>query len=184
MPLARDLALRYAPPPEALLNEVVNRLPFVSLRMRLYQAFGVQFEDPRQAAIMLHAEVFSPGRLRMGRGSIVGRHCLLDARGGITLGRDVNMSSYVRVMTAKHLVQDPKFTADFAPVVLGDRVWCGLGATVLGGVEIGEGAVVAAGAVVTRNIEPFTIVGGVPAQPIAARTDDLDYAITYRPNWL
>jgi acetyltransferase-like isoleucine patch superfamily enzyme len=58
------------------------------------------------------------------------------------------------------------------PVVIGNDVWIGAGALVLRGVTIHDGAVVAAGAVVTRDVEPYTIVGGVPARPIRRRFDD------------
>lgn len=54
-------------------------------------------------------------------------------------------------------------------IVVGDDVWIGYGATILDGVHIGRGAVVAAGAVVTKDVEPYTIVGGVPAKPIKKR---------------
>lgn len=57
-------------------------------------------------------------------------------------------------------------------IVLGDDVWIGYGATVLDGVRIARGAVVAAGAVVTKDVEPYTIVGGIPAKPIRVRFDE------------
>jgi hypothetical protein len=166
MPPLRDLALRWLPPPEVALNHLVNVIPFVAPRMRAYQALGVRLEDPSTGVIMLRTEVFAPRRLELG------------------LGRDVNVSSYSRFMTAKHLVDDPDFDAEFAPAVVGDRVWIALGATILGGVTIGEGAVVAAGSVVTRDVEPFTVVGGAPARPIRQRSRDLRYHLAYRPNWL
>jgi maltose O-acetyltransferase len=87
-------------------------------------------------------------------------------------------------MTAKHLVQDPDFTAAFEPAVVGDRVWIALGATILGGVTIGEGAVVAANATVTADVAPFAIVAGTPARVIGRRTSELRYHLDYRPDWL
>lgn len=182
--MIRRLALRYLPHPDWVLNHVVARLPFVAWRMRLYQLARVRFADVRRACFMLGVEVSHPWRLTVGRGVIVGPQVLLDARGGITLGDNVNISSYTKIQTAKHEVQDPLFPASFAPVVIEDRVWIGLGAIVLGGVTIGEGAVVAAGSVVTKDVAPFTIVAGVPAAPIASRTRDLRYELDYRPNWI
>lgn len=184
MSLLRHIALRWLPPPEAALNGIVNRIPFAGTRMRAYQAFGVRLKDARTGIIMGGTEVFHATRLEMGCRSIVGRHCLLDARGGIRLGNDVNVSSYARFMTAKHVVDDPHFDATFEPVVVGDRVWIALGATILGGVTIGEGAVVAAGSVVTHDVAPYAVVGGVPAAPIRQRSQDLRYELAYRPNWL
>ena len=66
---------------------------------------------------------------------------------------------------------------------MGDRVWIAEGARVLAGVTIGEGAVVAAGAVVTKDVDPYTIVGGVPATYIRDRARDLSYTLDYRTNF-
>jgi acetyltransferase-like isoleucine patch superfamily enzyme len=179
----KQLALRWLPSPEWVLNRIVNRIPLVGPRMAVYRAFGMKQVAPGTGALMLTAEVHYAPRLKLGRGSVVGPHALLDARGGITIGDDVNISGYVRMMTAKHDVQDPDFTAVFAPIVVGDRAWVALGATVLGGVTIGEGAIVAANATVTRDVAPYTIVAGTPAAPVGERTRDLRYELTYRPNW-
>jgi maltose O-acetyltransferase len=167
-----------------ILNYAVNHIPFAGARMRCYALAGVRLEDHRTSVIMLGTEVWAPDRLSLGAHTVVGRGCLLDARGGIRLGRSVNVTSYTRFMTAKHVIDDPDFIDLVEPIVVEDRVWIALGCTVLGGVTIGEGAVVAAGAVVTADVEPFTIVGGVPARPIGARTTDLRYELSYRPNWL
>lgn len=182
-PALKLLVHRWAPPPEYGLNHVVNRIPFVGPRMAWYDALGVVFEDRSRTLIMLRAEVWHPQRLRVGARTVIGRKCLVDARGGIEIGRDVNIGSQTRLMTAKHEIDDPGFAAVYEPIVVGDRAWLSLNTTVLGGVTIGEGAVVAAGAVVTRNVDPFTVVGGVPARPIRERSRELTYELSYRPNW-
>jgi acetyltransferase-like isoleucine patch superfamily enzyme len=177
-------ALRKAVPPvDWLLNHVVSRIPWASLRMAAYARGGVCLEDHRSGVIMLGSEVYAPRELRIGSNCAIGRHCVLDARGGITIGRDVNISSHARLQTAKHLVDDPDFAHEFAPIVLGDRVWVAEGAFVLGGITIGEGAVVAAGAVVTADVEPYTVVAGVPARKIRDRSRELRYQLTWRPDW-
>ncbi len=66
-------------------------------------------------------------------------------------------------------------------VIIGDRVWIGYGALILPGVKLGEGAVVGAGAVVTKDVEPFTIVAGNPARKIGERTKELRYRLNYDP---
>jgi maltose O-acetyltransferase len=179
----KSLAVRYLPHPDWLLNHLVARLPFAAWRMRLYRLGGVTLADPRSGCLMLGVEVSHAWRLTLGRNSIVGPHTLLDARGHITLGDNVNVSSHTKIQTAKHLIDDPGFDAVYEPVVIEDRVWVGLGATILGGVTIGEGAVVAAGAIVTKDVEPFTVVGGIPARKIGERSRDLHYELGYRPNW-
>ncbi len=152
--------------------------------MRIYQACGVRFEDISTTTFMLGTEVFSPARLTVGANTAVGRQCLLDCRGEVRIGRSVNITSQVAFMTAKHYVQSPTFEAAYSPIVIEDRAWIALRATVLGGVTVGEGAVVAAGALVSSDVEPYTIVAGVPARPIGERTHDLSYDILYKPDWL
>jgi putative colanic acid biosynthesis acetyltransferase WcaF len=169
---------------EYALNHVVNRIPIVGARMTAYGALGVNLEERGSGMIMLGAQVFAPRRLRLGARSIVGGGSMLDARGGIDIGRDVNLTGHARLMSARHLVDDSDFTAAFEPISVADRAWIALGAIVLGGVRIGEGAVVAAGAVVTGDVPPYTVVGGVPAKPIRERPRDLRYRLGYRRSWV
>jgi putative colanic acid biosynthesis acetyltransferase WcaF len=171
------------PTVEVLLNHVVNRIPYASARMRAYALLGLGLEDPSTGVIMLGTEIHSPRLIRIGPHTAIGSHCLLDARGGITIARSVNISSHVKLQTAKHLIQTPDFAHVFEPIAIGDRAWLALGVTVLGGVSVGEGAVVAAGSVVTRDVQPFTVVGGIPARPIGERRSDLSYDLDWRPNW-
>jgi putative colanic acid biosynthesis acetyltransferase WcaF len=165
------------------LNHVVNRVPLAGLRMRLYGAAGVAIEDPGRSLIMLHTELHTPRRITLGRGTTIGRNVLLDGRGGITFGRNVNVSSFSLFVTGTHDLADRAFGDAYAPIVVEDRAWVATRATVLGGVTIGEGAVVAAGAVVVRDVPPHTVVGGVPARPIAERPAGHDYELTWRPSW-
>lgn len=173
----------WLPSREVVVNHVVSRIPLIGVRMAAYEALGVMLEDRRRATIMLRTEIWAPQHLELAVGAVVGRHCLLDARGGIRLGRSVNVSSYARFMTAKHRIDSPDFEAEFAPIEVGERAWIALGATVLGGVRIGRGAVVAAGAVVTKDVSDHAVVAGIPAAQIAERTHDLRYELSYRPNW-
>lgn len=167
-----------------LLNEFVSAIPILAIRMRAYRWLGVNVPNYSSVTIMMRSEIWAASRLRVGSGATIGRHCLIDARGNVAIGANVNISSYCRIQSAKHLVNDPDFAHQYAPVTIGDRAWLGMGATILGGVTVGEGAVVAAGAVVTKDVPPYTIVGGIPAQKIGERNTALTYAIAYRPNWI
>lgn len=112
-------------------------------------------------------------------GAIVGDNVILDARKGLTIGRNVNFSSNVSVYTLQHNHRSPDFSCDFGDrkmsVEIGDRAWLGSNVVVLPGVTIGEGAVCCAGCVVTKDVEPFTVVAGIPAKKVGERPRQLDY---------
>ena len=185
----RDRLLESRPslgsPPEYVLNHVVNRLPlWLTRRMAAYEAFGVRFSDRARTTVMLGAEVWEPSKLQIGARHHRRPRLPVDARGGITIGDRVNITSYVRLMTAKHEINEPEAPATFEPIVIEDQVWIALGAIVLGNVRIGEGAVVAAGAVVTKDVPARTVVGGIPAAPIGERRSGVGQERGYRPNWL
>jgi maltose O-acetyltransferase len=99
---------------------------------------------------------------------------------GLTVGNHVSISEGVAVFTLGHDPASPEFEKRGAPVCIGDRVFVGTRAMILPGVTVGEGAVVAAGALVTRDVAPFTMVAGVPAQPIGQRPRHLTYILNYR----
>ena len=117
-------------------------------------------------------EVFN---LRIGKYSHINRGCLLDARGGIVIGDSVSISHNVSLVTGGHDHQSSIFAGQFKPIVIDDYVWIGIGVIVLQGVHIGKGAVVCAGAVVTKDVGEYEIVAGVPAKKIGERNKDLDY---------
>jgi maltose O-acetyltransferase len=118
---------------------------------------------------------FRLGEIVIGDNSIVGHDAILDGRSGIWIGESVNLSSEAAIWTLQHDLQDPDFAAVGGPVHIEDRAWISFRATVLPGVRIGEGAVVAANATVTTDVAPYTIVGGTPATPIGVRSRDLRY---------
>ncbi|TMC11855.1 MAG: acyltransferase [Chloroflexi bacterium] len=114
--------------------------------------------------------------LRVGANSNVGPGCYLGASGGITIGDNVLMAPAVIILSEEHNFDERGVTIKsqgvrHAPTEIADDVWLGARATVLGGTRIGRGAVVAAGAVVTRDVPPGAIVGGVPARVIRDRAD-------------
>ena len=117
--------------------------------------------------------------LFIGEGSIIGDRAILDARrGGIRIGKNVNIGTGVSFWTGQHDYNDPYFRSmpnKRGPINVEDRVWIGPGVIILHDVTIGAGAVVAAGAVVTKDVPPYTLVGGIPAKPIAKRNTNLVY---------
>ncbi len=105
--------------------------------------------------------------LVFGKRVFVNAGCKFQDQGGITIGDDVLIGQNVVIATLNHAM-DPDSRADMTPkpVHIGNKVWVGANATILPGVNIGEGAIVAAGAVVTKDVPARTVVGGVPARII------------------
>jgi serine acetyltransferase len=171
------------PTEDWVLNHLVARIPYTNARMRAYARMGVGMDDPLRAILMLGSEIIEPRGLWLCRGATVGKGCVLDARGGLRIGENVNVSGGVRLLTGSHRIDSEHFEAHYEAISIGERAWIATGATVLPGVTIGEGAVVAAGAVVARDVDPYVVVGGVPARLIAERPRELSYELNFRPNW-
>ena len=139
------------------------------LRIRLLRAAGVTVE--RHLEVLSGLRVTGEGRLSIGDCSFVNHECLIDTAGDVTIGRNVALANRVSLLTSSHETADPRARAGrrvLAPIVIGDGAWLGANVTVLGGVTIGEGAVVAAGSLVRADVPPHTLVGGVPARVLRA----------------
>ena len=160
-------------------NAIWNKLPSRHLRKWFYKILGAHIGHDTYPC--RRVEILLPLGLHLDDRVAVGWFAELDARGGITIAHDTNISSHVKLITGSHDIDDFEFTADFKPIHVGHHCWLGTGVIVLQGVTIGDGAVVAAGAVVTKNIPPYEIWGGVPAKFIRKRTDVLDYKVGTPP---
>jgi maltose O-acetyltransferase len=101
----------------------------------------------------------------------------------IKTGDDVSIGPEAAILTLGHDPQSPDFSDRGGDVIIGNRVWIACRAIVLPGISIGDGAIIAASAVVTKNVEPYSIVAGNPARKIGERTKDLRYELKYSP-WL
>jgi acetyltransferase-like isoleucine patch superfamily enzyme len=117
----------------------------------------------------------TPSIIQISNHTSIGDQGVLDGRGGLTIGNSVNFSTAAWIWTAQHDHNDSGFAGVSAPVVIEDYAWISSRTTILPGVTIGQGAVVAAGAVVTKSVATYEIVGGVPAKKIGER--DLEYQL-------
>ena len=157
---------------------LVTHLPGHWLRQGWLRMLGAHIGSG--TIVFRGATVFGAQELRLGQRVHIGFRVVLDARGGITVADDVNISSDSQIITAKHELHSPNFERQVAPVVIEHHVWAATRTMILAGVRVGAGAVIAAGAVVVRDVPPGTVVGGVPARPIGRRRSDLTYRLEGR----
>ena len=154
-------------------NRIINKLPSRHVRRGFYKLLGMKAGIG--SFLSRRVEVLFPKGLVMAERVSVGWFAEMDARGGIYIGNDSVLASHVKLITGSHDIEAPDFTADFLPIHIGHHCWIGTGAIILQGVDIGDGAVVSAGAVVTKDVQPWTVVGGVPAKLIKQRTPGAKY---------
>ena len=150
-----------------LILRIVSFIPSHLLRKLFYWISGIKM--PFDSTIHLGSNFFKPSGIQIGHNTIIGYRAFLDGRGKLTIGNHVDIASEVLIYTDEHNLNDPNFGNSFAPVTIGDYVFIGPRAIILPGVKIGKGAVVAAGAVVTKDIPDSEIWGGVPAKKISSR---------------
>lgn len=125
-----------------------------------------------ECGVVLHA---FGGSIRIGRDCFLGPHTVIYGHGGVDIGDACLIAMHCRIVSSNHAV--PPLGTDIRsqpdelrPTKIGRDVWLGAGVTVLGGVEIGDGCIVGAGAVVTENLPPGSIARGVPARATGWRS--------------
>ncbi len=159
----------------------VGYIPIHFVRKFFYVFSGV--EIPLDSTIHIGANFFKPNSITIGHDTIIGDHCFLDGRAPLTIGNHVGIASQVLIYNDEHDVNSPEYGNSFGPVTIGDYVFIGPRAIILPNVKIGKGAVIAAGAVVTKDIPEYEIWGGVPAKKISDRKiTNPNYKIG-RPMW-
>ncbi len=112
--------------------------------------------------------------IRVGHNVFVNQNCTFYDLGGLDIGDDVMIGPNVSLITAGHPLEPShrRATTVGKPIVIERNVWIAAGATIIGGVTVGENSVVAAGSVVTKDVPPNTLVGGNPARAIRSIGDD------------
>ena len=150
-----------------ILYEIGINVPFHSVRNFFYRISGMKIG--KDSYIHMWARFYLPAGIEIGEGTIIGDHAFLDGRAPLRIGNNVDIASHVLIYNSEHDINSEGFDPVEEPVEIGDYVFIGSRAIVLPGIKIGKGAVVAAGAVVTADVKPFEIVGGVPAKVIGER---------------
>lgn len=152
---------------ELMLLYGVGWVPSHYCRRFFYGLAGMKIG--KGSAIHTGLRFFQPAGIEIGEDTIVGFGCFLDGRAKLIIGSHVDIASEVMIYNSEHDINSEGFEAKEEPVQIEDYVFIGPRAIILPGVKIGCGAVAAAGAVVTGDVEPFSIVGGVPAKKIGER---------------
>ena len=151
-----------------LCNRLIAYVPSGRMRLFFYRRV-MRFKFDPKANLLSGTWCDCLGNVSIGKNSVINQNCRLDNRGGLMIGENVSISPEVHLITADHDIQSEDFHGRKAQITINERVFIGSRATVLPGVTIHEGAVVAACACVTKDVPPHTIVGAYrPASSVSA----------------
>jgi len=163
-------------------NHLIGNLPSRQLRMAYLKAYLAEIGTG--TSVQMGCRFLNGRKVHLGSHNVINFGCLFDGRHyPIYTGANVSIGPEATILTLGHDPQSPHFNNKGGEIIIKDYVWIGYRALILPGITLGEGAVVGAGAVVTKEVEPYTIVGGNPAQFIKKRQTDLEYTLKYQP-WL
>jgi len=166
---------------EVFLLHLVGLFPSHCCRRFFYRLAGIKIG--KGSTIHTKARFYDPRNISIGEDSIIGEGIVLDGRDKLSIGNHVDIASEVMIYNSEHDINNESFSATTAPVKIEDYVFIGPRVIILAGVTIGRGAIVSAAAVVTKDVPPYAIVGGVPAKIIGERRNkDLHYKLG-RARW-
>src|ERR1700753_3352905 len=152
----------------------INRLTFNDAD-QIRALFSELIGQPVDESFLLLPPFYTVGgnEIRVGRNVFVNQNCTFYDLGGLDIADDVMIGPNVNIITAGHPVEPAQRRAVTIgkPIVVEKNVWIAAGATIIGGVTVGENSVVAAGSVVTKDVPPNTLVGGNPARVIRSITE-------------
>jgi len=150
-----------------IIHGVSLHLPLWSVRKFVFTLFGVKIG--KGSTVHMGCKFFEPMNVIIGEDTIVGDRAFLDGRDKLTIGSHVDIASEVMIYNSEHDMESETFQARSESVVIEDYVFIGPRAIILPGVKIGKGAIIAAGAVVTKDVGDYQIYAGVPAKSIGER---------------
>lgn len=163
-------------------NMVLTHVP--SRRVRNWYLRRLLNEYDEGAFFCMHTIMMDPYNIRIGERSNVNANCILDGREAeIRIGHDTDIGTHTHIWTLEHDPNDSLHRTRGEAVIIEDYVWIASRVTIMPGVRIKKGAVVAAGAIVTKDVPERTIVGGVPAKQIGERINSLEYKLKYSPRF-
>jgi len=161
-------------------NSVITHMPARWIRRAYLSAYLGNLGTG--TSVHMGTRILNGRKVHLGLRNVINFDCLLDGRiYEVHTGADVSIGPEATILTLGHDPQSADFCNRGGPVVIGDRVWICYRAVILPGVTIGEGAVIGAGSVVTRNVDPYTIMAGAPARKVGDRARSLTYQLDFNP---
>jgi acetyltransferase-like isoleucine patch superfamily enzyme len=154
-------------------------IPIHKLRLAYLRIFVKHIG--KNTTILRNVQILSPHNVSIGDDTLINNNVLLDGRGGLIIGNNVDIAQEVNIWSLGHDVNDDNHNSIGGLVVIHDYVWIASRSTILHGVNVNHGAVIACGSVVTKDVQANTIVGGVPAKIIGTRKNKLIYKLNYKP---
>lgn len=165
-----------------LSTRLIPSIPSQHIRNWSLQKMGVKMN--MNVKFYSGFSIRNPENLVIEEGVSIGPKVLLDARCGLTIRKNAVIAYDAIIWTLNHDYNNVNFCGKGAPVEIGAYAWVCSRAIILPGVTIGEGAVVASGAIVTKDVAPYTVVGGIPAKKIGNREQkQYDYGYTKENNY-
>lgn len=136
----------------------------------------------KNSFIFMGVEIRKGKNIKIGSNCVINKRVLLDGRGGdLIIGDNVDISQETNIWTLTHDIHCNDHSVIGANVIIEDNVWIASRVTILPGVKVGKGAVIATNSVVTKDIESMSVVGGNPATKIGTRKNNLKYKLLYKP---
>lgn len=159
---------------------LVMSFPSYWLRHKFLKHMGMKIG--KGSSVLRFCNFLVPSRIIVGTNSIINQHCFLDGRGSrVIIGDNVDIAQETNIWTLQHEPNSAEHATTGGDVIIEDHVWIASRVTILPGVKIGKGAVVACCSVVTKDVPEMSIVAGVPARVIGRRRNDLTYNLNYQP---
>ena len=164
------------------LNHIVNKIPSYNLRNFIYK-YIFRVKLGKSTSILMNVKFLLPCNITIGDNSIINYQCCIDGRGGsVIIGNNVDIAPEVNIWTLSHDPDSPNHDVKPGNVVVENYAWLANRVIVLPGVTIGEGSVVAAGSIVTKDTKPYSLYAGTPARYIRdLKTNKKEYKLKHRP---
>jgi acetyltransferase-like isoleucine patch superfamily enzyme len=162
-----------------LCNHIIANIPSHTIRLWYYRKI-MGFKIGKRSSIFMGCKFDCAKGFILAENAVINGNCRIDPRGGVEIGSNVIISSDVQLITMDHDTDIMGKEKLLKKILVEDYAWISTRALILPGITIGKGAVVAAGAVVTRNVDPFTVVAGIPAKFLREKEPQTNYTVNYR----